>query len=107
MPNAPWALTDDFLELHKIDFVAHDEIPYGGSDCDDLYAHIKQRGMFVATDRTEGMRFTLSVVKDYSDLFEFLFALQVFQRRISLLALSKTMICMFAEIWHVAIRRKS
>lgn len=52
--NAPWELSDDFLEKHKIDFVAHDEIPYTGDDCHDIYAHIKSRGMFVATDRTEG-----------------------------------------------------
>ena len=42
------------MEKHKIDFVAHDEIPYGGDNNDDIYANIKQKGMFVATARTEG-----------------------------------------------------
>lgn len=53
--NAPWELSDQFLEDNKIDFVAHDEIPYGSDDTHDLYGHIKARGMFVATERTEGM----------------------------------------------------
>lgn len=53
--NAPWELSDDFLDENKIDFVAHDEIPYTSDDSHDLYAHIKERGMFVATERTEGL----------------------------------------------------
>lgn len=54
VPNAPWTLDDDFLESHKIDFVAHDDIPYSAEGCDDLYAQIKAKGMFVATQRTDG-----------------------------------------------------
>lgn len=52
--HAPWELTDEFLTENKIDFVAHDEIPYGTDNNQDIYADIKARGMFVATDRTEG-----------------------------------------------------
>lgn len=52
--DAPWELADDFLSEHKIDFVAHDEIPYTSDDSHDIYALIKERGMFVATERTEG-----------------------------------------------------
>lgn len=52
--NAPWNITDDFIEKHKIDFVAHDELPYGSDDSEDIYAPLKRRGMFVATERTEG-----------------------------------------------------
>lgn len=52
--EAPWVLTDQFLEDNKIDFVAHDELPYGGDDVEDIYAPLKSRGMFVATERTEG-----------------------------------------------------
>lgn len=40
---------------NKIDFVAHDEIPYTSADNQDIYANVKERGMFVATERTEGM----------------------------------------------------
>lgn len=52
--DAPWNITDDFIEKHKIDFVAHDELPYGSDDSEDIYAPLKRRGMFVATERTEG-----------------------------------------------------
>lgn len=66
--DAPWELTDEFLEDNKIDFVAHDELPYGSEDCNDLYAPIKARGMFVATERTEGVStsdIVARIVKDY------------------------------------------
>ncbi|CAF4439900.1 unnamed protein product, partial [Rotaria magnacalcarata] len=39
--DAPWVLDDDFLTKNKIDFVAHDEIPYGAEGSDDIYQHIK------------------------------------------------------------------
>lgn len=41
--DAPWVLDDDFLTQNKIDFVAHDEIPYGAEGSDDVYQHIKVR----------------------------------------------------------------
>lgn len=56
MTNAPWELDDDFLNDNKIDFVAHDEIPYTSDDTQDIYAKVKERGMFVATERTEGIQ---------------------------------------------------
>ncbi|KAL5292169.1 PCYT1A family protein [Megaselia abdita] len=71
VPDAPWTLDDEFLEKHKIDFVAHDDIPYSAEDCDDLYAQIKARGMFVATQRTDGVStsdIVARIVKDY-DLY--------------------------------------
>ncbi|XP_059351265.1 choline-phosphate cytidylyltransferase A-like isoform X1 [Daphnia carinata] len=52
VPDAPWTLDDEFLDRHKIDFVAHDDAPYAASSNDDIYAHIKTKGMFVATQRT-------------------------------------------------------
>ena len=39
--NAPWSLDDDFLDKHKIDFVAHDELPYTTGSGTDVYAHLK------------------------------------------------------------------
>lgn len=53
--DAPWVLTPEFLTLNKIDFVAHDEIPYGGDDHEDIYHWVKEAGRFVATQRTEGV----------------------------------------------------
>ncbi|XP_072302316.1 choline-phosphate cytidylyltransferase B-like [Eucyclogobius newberryi] len=53
--DAPWTLSTDFLKLHKIDFVAHDDIPYTSAGSEDVYKHIKEAGMFVATERTEGI----------------------------------------------------
>ncbi|XP_071949392.1 choline-phosphate cytidylyltransferase A-like [Antedon mediterranea] len=54
--DAPWIVTPDFLEIHKIDFVAHDDIPYGAKGgIDDVYKDIKAAGKFVATQRTEGV----------------------------------------------------
>ena len=46
-------LSDEFLEHHKIDFVAHDDLPYPAGGI-DLFAHLKQMGKFVATQRTDG-----------------------------------------------------
>ena len=27
IPNAPWVITKEFLDEHKIDYVAHDSLP--------------------------------------------------------------------------------
>ena len=37
--------------------MAHDDLPYNiGTDADDdVYRHIKEKGMFMATQRTEGI----------------------------------------------------
>nr|BAN20834.1 choline-phosphate cytidylyltransferase a, b [Riptortus pedestris] len=66
--DAPWQIDDDFLNKHKIDFVAHDEIPYMTGSGDDVYAHLKERGMFAATERTEGVStsdLVARIVRDY------------------------------------------
>lgn len=52
--DAPWTITEDFMEQHKIDFVAQDSTPYASNDCDDVYKSIKEMGRFVATERTQG-----------------------------------------------------
>ncbi|XP_063973724.1 choline-phosphate cytidylyltransferase A-like [Diachasmimorpha longicaudata] len=66
--DAPWELDEEYLAAHKIDFVAHDDIPYVTDDADDVYAMIKAKGMFVATQRTEGVStsdIVARIVKDY------------------------------------------
>merc|ERR1719369_222381 len=65
--DQPWFLSDEFLEHHKIDFVAHDDLPYPAGGV-DLFAHLKQMGRFVATQRTDGISTSdliTRVVKDY------------------------------------------
>ncbi|KAM5164885.1 choline-phosphate cytidylyltransferase A [Mantella aurantiaca] len=66
--NAPWTLTPEFLEEHRIDFVAHDDIPYSSAGSDDVYKHIKDAGMFAPTQRTEGISTSdiiTRIVRDY------------------------------------------
>lgn len=66
--DAPWETDDEFLSKHKIDLVAHDEEPYTTGSGRDVYAHLKERGMFVATERTEGVStsdIVARIVKDY------------------------------------------
>lgn len=69
--DAPWTLSEEFLRENKIDFVAHDDIPYTSNGSEDVYAHIKRMGMFLPTQRTEGVStsdLVARIVKDY-DLF--------------------------------------
>ncbi|XP_070990864.1 choline-phosphate cytidylyltransferase B-like [Oncorhynchus clarkii lewisi] len=69
--DAPWTLSPDFLKKHKIDFVAHDDIPYTSAGSEDVYKHIKEAGMFVATQRTDGISTSdliTRIVRDY-DLY--------------------------------------
>lgn len=63
--DCPWIITDapGFLEKHKIDYVAHDDIPYGADEGDDIYAPIKEKGMFLVTQRTEGLSTTGIITK--------------------------------------------
>ena len=63
--DCPWIITDspEFLDKHQIDYVAHDDIPYGADEGDDIYAPIKERGMFLVTQRTEGLSTTGIITK--------------------------------------------
>ncbi|KIW75939.1 hypothetical protein Z517_10684 [Fonsecaea pedrosoi CBS 271.37] len=68
IPNCPWIVTPEFLEKHKIDYVAHDDEPYGADEGDDIYAPIKKEGKFLVTQRTEGVSTTgiiTKIVRDY------------------------------------------
>ncbi|KAG6335057.1 hypothetical protein ID866_4035 [Astraeus odoratus] len=55
IPNSPWILNAAFLEKWKIDYVAHDEVPYVAEGHDDVYAFVKQQGKFIPTRRTPGV----------------------------------------------------
>ncbi|XP_028840692.1 phosphate cytidylyltransferase 1B, choline b [Denticeps clupeoides] len=66
--DAPWTLSPEFLKRHRIDFVAHDDIPYTSAGSQDVYKHIKEAGMFVSTQRTEGISTSdliTRIVRDY------------------------------------------
>jgi cytidyltransferase-like protein len=43
LSDAPWSLDEDFLRERKIDFVAHDDLPYGADGEDDIYKWLKVR----------------------------------------------------------------
>lgn len=61
--DCPWIVTAEFLEQHKLDYVAHDDLPYGADEGDDIYGTIKERGMFLVTQRTEGLSTTGIITK--------------------------------------------
>lgn len=68
IPDAPWCVTPEFLDEHKIDYVAHDDIPYESADSDDIYKPIKQMGKFLTTQRTNGISTSdiiTKIIRDY------------------------------------------
>lgn len=52
---APWSPTLKFINKKKIDFIAHDTIPYPTPDYNDCYLEFKKEGKFLPTLRTEGI----------------------------------------------------
>eukprot|EP01107_Rhizomastix_libera_P002728 TRINITY_DN14694_c0_g1_i1.p1 TRINITY_DN14694_c0_g1~~TRINITY_DN14694_c0_g1_i1.p1 ORF type:complete len:327 (+),score=62.98 TRINITY_DN14694_c0_g1_i1:40-981(+) len=76
--DAPWIITDEFIKKYNIDFVAHDAIPYTdttgtASNSNDIYGHIKEKGMFLETKRTDGISTSdliLQIVRDYDTYVE-------------------------------------
>ncbi|KAI9179322.1 choline-phosphate cytidylyltransferase [Blastocladiella emersonii ATCC 22665] len=66
--DAPWIVTQEFLDKHQIDYVAHDDIPYAAGDVADVYAFVKQQGRFLPTKRTDGVSTSdmiTRIVRDY------------------------------------------
>ncbi|MES1902003.1 MAG: Choline-phosphate cytidylyltransferase A [Paramarteilia canceri] len=51
LPGCPWVIPNEFIEKNKIDFVAHDDLPYVSDGYGDIYADFKKRGMFLPTKR--------------------------------------------------------
>ncbi|EAT87771.2 hypothetical protein HBI56_119040 [Parastagonospora nodorum] len=71
--DCPWIVTAEFLEKHNIDYVAHDDLPYGADEGDDIYGPIKEKGMFLVTQRTEGLSTTgiiTKIVRDYDQYID-------------------------------------
>ncbi|KAL6935183.1 related to Choline-phosphate cytidylyltransferase [Hanseniaspora guilliermondii] len=68
IPNSPWVLNVDFLKKHKIDYVAHDDIPYTSAGIDDVYKPVKELGKFLVTQRTDGISTSdiiTTIIRDY------------------------------------------
>lgn len=42
--DAPWVIDEEFIQKHQIDYVAHDEDPYGAVGHDDVYDYVKKQG---------------------------------------------------------------
>ncbi|CAO3689949.1 unnamed protein product [Umbelopsis ramanniana] len=66
--NAPWTVTQQFLDEHQIDYVAHDADPYQSKESGDVYAFVKEQGKFLPTKRTEGISTSdliTRIVRDY------------------------------------------
>ncbi|CAD7697808.1 unnamed protein product [Ostreobium quekettii] len=70
--DAPWVVTPEFIEKYKIDYVAHDDLPYGDASgqASDVYDFVKKSGKFKATKRTDGVSTSdliLRIIRDYND----------------------------------------
>ncbi|KAH9624798.1 hypothetical protein KSS87_007536 [Heliosperma pusillum] len=71
IPDAPWVVNQEFLDKHKIDFVAHDSLPYADTSGagNDVYEFVKAAGRFKETQRTDGISTSdiiMRIVKDYN-----------------------------------------
>ncbi|KAI8357364.1 hypothetical protein EDC96DRAFT_515121 [Choanephora cucurbitarum] len=65
---APWTVTQEFLDFHQIDYVAHDAEPYQSTESGDVYAFVKSQGRFFPTERTSGISTSdliTRIVRDY------------------------------------------
>ncbi|KAG0462021.1 hypothetical protein HPP92_020497 [Vanilla planifolia] len=71
IPNAPWVISQEFIEKHQIDYVAHDSLPYADASGagKDVYEFVKAIGKFKETNRTEGISTSdviMRILKDYN-----------------------------------------
>jgi choline-phosphate cytidylyltransferase len=72
IPDAPWVLNQEFMDKHKIDYVAHDSLPYADTSGagKDVYEFVKSVGKFKETQRTDGISTSdiiMRIVKDYNE----------------------------------------
>ncbi|KAJ0468315.1 putative choline-phosphate cytidylyltransferase [Helianthus annuus] len=72
IPDAPWVMNQEFIDKHRIDYVAHDSLPYADASgaANDVYEFVKSIGRFKETKRTEGISTSdiiMRIVKDYNN----------------------------------------
>ncbi|KAJ1674866.1 choline-phosphate cytidylyltransferase [Spiromyces aspiralis] len=65
--DAPWVVTQEFLDRHRIDYVCHDDLPYASKGVEDVYAFVKNQGRFLPTQRTEGISTSDLITRIISD----------------------------------------
>jgi choline-phosphate cytidylyltransferase len=66
--DAPWVVTPEYMEKHKIDFVSHGEDLSLDENGNDVYQRIKDMGRFLTIKRTEGISTSdliMRIVRDY------------------------------------------
>lgn len=66
--NAPWLVTQEFIDEHKIDYIAHGEDLSLDENGNDVYEFAKSQGRFTTIKRTEGISTSdliLRVIRDY------------------------------------------
>lgn len=66
--HAPWIVTQDFIDKHQIDYVAHGEDIILDENGVDIYKFVKDQGKYQVIKRTEGISTSdiiLRIVKDY------------------------------------------
>ncbi|XP_077242906.1 choline-phosphate cytidylyltransferase 2-like isoform X2 [Tasmannia lanceolata] len=71
IPDAPWVITQEFIDKHQIDYVAHDSLPYADASGagKDVYEFVKAIGKFKETQRTDGISTSdiiMRILKDYN-----------------------------------------
>lgn len=66
--HPPWVVTAEFMQKHRIDYVAHGEDISLDADGNDAYKDIKAAGMYQVIKRTDGISTSdliLTIVRDY------------------------------------------
>ncbi|CAL5010343.1 unnamed protein product [Urochloa decumbens] len=71
IPDAPWIISQEFIDKHNIDFVTHDALPYADTSgaANDVYEFVKAIGKFKETKRTKGISTSdiiMRILKDYN-----------------------------------------
>jgi cytidyltransferase-like protein len=67
--DAPWIVTQEFIDLHQIDYVVHGEDPCLDEHGNDIYAFVKNQGKYLTTKRTVGVSTSdiiVRLLRDYN-----------------------------------------